>query len=328
VIEMGDPKFPRRLYKTPTHPWNAQRIQEEHQMVRKYGLKNKHELWRSKTMLSDLREQARKLQARLRTTDEQAVKEHDEMLGRLKGMGLLHGEATLNDVLVLDLEDLLSRRLQTQTYLKGLARTMRQARQFIVHGHIAISGRKVTIPGYIVPETETGAIGFYHSSDLGNDMHPERPSKDFTPQLVTVKEEMRAAADRERETKRARDDRVRAVARRLKPEGVETEDVDLATVAAGGEEPEGPMPEEEPEGEGDEGAPDAEKTDTAKATKPPEKADKAKAAKPPEKADKAKAARPSEKGAEGPSSPAGPAREGRPPREGKRPERKPKGGEQ
>lgn len=314
---MGDPKFPRRLYKTPTHPWNAQRIQEEHQMVRKYGLKNKHELWRFKTMLSDLREQARELQARLRTTDEQAVKEHDAMLARLKGMGLLHGEATLNDVLVLDLEDLLSRRLQTQTYLKGLARTMRQARQFITHGHIAINGRKVTIPGYLVPESETGAIGFYHSSGLGNDMHPERPSKDFTPQLVTVKEEMRAAADRERETKRAREgDRVRAVKRRLKPEGVETDDVDMETVAAGGEQPEGPMPEDESEGEDSEGEGEAPKTDKAKDTKP------------------------SEKRAEGPRPPAGPAREGRPPREGRgpregrepregrKPERKPKGGEQ
>jgi small subunit ribosomal protein S4 len=233
---MGDPKFPRRLYKTPTHPWNGPRILEEHQMVSKYGLKNKHELWRSKTMLSDLRAQARELQARLRSEDEQARKENDAMIERLKRMGLLHGTPTLNDVLILDLEDILARRLQTQIYLKGLARTMKQARQFIVHGHIAINGRKITVPGYLVPDSEMANIAYFPGSGIANELHPERPAKDFVPQLTTVKDEMAAAAVRERETKRMRDgDRVRAVARKLAPEGVSKADVDLVTVAAAGE---------------------------------------------------------------------------------------------
>ena len=256
---MGDPKFPRQRYSTPSHPWDGPRILEEHQMLRKYGLKNKRELWKSETMLSDLRGQARVLQARLRSEDEQAVIERDALLGRLKRLGLLHGDATLNDVLILDLEAVLARRLQTLIYLKGLARTMKQARQFITHGHVAINGRKVNVPGYLVPESEVGAIAYYAGSVVNNELHPERPTKDFVPTLVSVKEEMKAAASRERETKRMREDRGRFVTKKLVPVGV-SEDIDVAAVAVAGEEVAAePLPEE-PAGEGEEpekGAPPA-----------------------------------------------------------------------
>jgi len=257
---MGDPKFPRRNYSTPFHPWDGPRILEEHQMLRKYGLKNKRELWRSQTMLSDLRGQARELQARLRSEDEQAIKERDALLGRLERLGLLHGDTTLNDVLILDLEAVLARRLQTLIYLKGLARTMKQARQFITHGHIAINGRKVNVPGYLVPESEVGAIAYYGGSVVNNDLHPERPAKDFVPSLVTVRAEMKATASRERETKRMREgDRVRLVTKKLVPVGV-SEDIDVAAVAVAGEEVAAePLPEE-PAEEGEEpekGAPPA-----------------------------------------------------------------------
>jgi len=258
---MGDPKFPRQRYSTPSHPWDGPRILEEHQMLRKYGLKNKRELWKSETMLSDLRGQARELQARLRSEDEQAVIERDALLGRLKRLGLLHGDATLNDVLILDLEAVLARRLQTLIYLKGLARTMKQARQFITHGHIAINGRKVNVPGYLVPESEVGAIAYYAGSVVNNELHPERPAKDFSPTLISVREEMKAAASRERETKRMREgDRVRLVTKKLVPAGV-SEDVDEAAVAAIASadavaEPLPELPAEEGE-EPDKGAPTA-----------------------------------------------------------------------
>lgn len=256
---MGDPKFPRQRYSTPSHPWDGPRILEEHQMLKKYGLKNKRELWKSETMLSDLRGQARELQARLRSEDEQAVIERDALLGRLKRLGLLHGDATLNDVLILDLESVLARRLQTLIYLKGLARTMKQARQFITHGHIAINGRKVNVPGYLVPESEVGAIAYYGGSVVNNELHPERPAKDFVPTLVSVREEMKAAASRERETKRMREDRGRIVTKKLVPVDV-IEDVDVAAVAVAGEEvaaePLPELPAEEGE-EPEKGAPPA-----------------------------------------------------------------------
>ena len=49
---------------------------------------------------------------------------------------------------------LLERRLDNTIYRAGFARTRAQARQFIVHGHIAIGGRKVNIPSYQIREGE------------------------------------------------------------------------------------------------------------------------------------------------------------------------------
>ncbi|MCJ2531537.1 MAG: 30S ribosomal protein S4, partial [Candidatus Thermoplasmatota archaeon] len=72
--------------------------------------------------------------------------------------------------------NILERRLQTVAYLKGLAHTARQARQFIVHGHISVSDRKVTIPGYLVPRNEEDSVRYHPYSDLANEAHPARPS--------------------------------------------------------------------------------------------------------------------------------------------------------
>ncbi|HSV41896.1 MAG TPA: 30S ribosomal protein S4, partial [Methanomassiliicoccales archaeon] len=148
---MGDPKFPRRSFDTPSHPWQGERIKEEAEIVKMYGLKNKHELWKAKTVVRNLRKQSRDLQARLRTGEGQAKIETENLLKSCARMGLLPMEgATLDDVLGLGANAMLDRRLQTIVYRKGLASSVGQARQFIVHGHISINGRKTTIPGYTV----------------------------------------------------------------------------------------------------------------------------------------------------------------------------------
>jgi small subunit ribosomal protein S4 len=209
---MGDPKFARKHYTTPSHPWDGTRISEENQIIHKYGLKNKRELWKIQTLLRNLRRQARELQARLRTNDPQAIVERDALLARLSRQGLLGGEAELNDVLSLEVEALLARRLQTQIYLKGLARSVKQARQLIVHGHIAIDGRNVTVPSYIVPDAESALIDYYFSSPMVSDLHPERPAADFKPDMTTVKEERRLSDERERDMRRQRElDRIAAM---------------------------------------------------------------------------------------------------------------------
>jgi small subunit ribosomal protein S4 len=58
----------------------------------------------------------------------------------------------------------LERRLQTLVYRLGLAKTIKQARQLITHGHIAIDGRRVTAPSYIVEKEEESKIGYYPNS--------------------------------------------------------------------------------------------------------------------------------------------------------------------
>ncbi len=73
---------------------------------------------------------------------------------------------SLDDVLALDVEAILSRRLQTMTFLKGLAFTPRQARQFIVHGHVSVGGRRVTIPGVLVSRTDENVITYDERSAI------------------------------------------------------------------------------------------------------------------------------------------------------------------
>jgi small subunit ribosomal protein S4 len=173
---MGDPKFSRRKYDTPAHPWEGDRIKEENELLMKYGLKNKRELWRAKSYVRALRAQSRDLQARIRTGDPQAKIETDQLLARCAKLSLLPQDgATLNDVLVLSTEAILARRLQTIVYRKGLAYTPKQARQLIVHGHAAVGTRKVTIPGYIVKRGEEEQIQYHTSSPIANELHPMRP---------------------------------------------------------------------------------------------------------------------------------------------------------
>jgi small subunit ribosomal protein S4 len=252
---MGDPKFARKHYTTPPHPWDGTRISEENQIIHKYGLKNKRELWKTETMLREIRQQARELQARQRSDDEQAMKEVEQLMDRLKRLGLLHGKADLNDVLGLEIEAVLSRRLQTQTYMKGLARTVKQARQLIVHGHITVDGRKVTVPSYLVKDTEAGLIEYHTGSPFVSDMHPERPAADFHPEMTTVKEERRVAAEKERDMRRSRElERIERMRRQIRgaededEEGDEDEEADIEKVVANGEEDD----EEAPEEKGDE----------------------------------------------------------------------------
>ena len=172
---MGDPKFSRKKYVRPSSPWEAERIKVENELLKKYGLKNKKELWRTQSVLRRFRQRARILQALIRAGDKQAVKEKDELISRLGKMGLLPLEgATLDDVLSLDVEAVLSRRLQTLAFVKGLSFTPRQARQFIIHGHVSVSGRTVKVPGYIVNRDEEPTVGYDTRSPISSDLHPVR----------------------------------------------------------------------------------------------------------------------------------------------------------
>lgn len=176
---MGKPKFSRKKYETPSHPWQEDRIKVENELIRKYGLKNKREVWKTETRLRKYRTQARELLAKVDTGDAQSKKESDQLLMHLFRLNVLPQNSTLDDVLALENESILSRRLQSLTYLKGLANTPDQARQLISHGHIAIGERRVTVPGYIVTKDEEGEIGYTNDSPLNDVMHPARPRADF-----------------------------------------------------------------------------------------------------------------------------------------------------
>jgi small subunit ribosomal protein S4 len=154
---MGTPRRFRKKYETPKKLWVTQRIKEEKTLREQYGLKNAKELWRAATIIKKARRNARKLLASF----EEKSKKAEDLLNKLKRYGLLPKIATLSDVLNLTTKDLLERRLQTIVYKKGLANSIKQARQLIVHGFIAIDGRKKTAPGYLVKLEEEDKISYY-----------------------------------------------------------------------------------------------------------------------------------------------------------------------
>jgi len=143
----------KRKYETPKRPWDKERIEEEKKLMEKYGLRRKREIWRAEAILRKYRRMARDLNAK---KDEEKAKQLVEKLYR---MGILKSkDSTLDDVLSLTVEDILERRLQTIVYRKGFANTPKQARQFIVHGHVFINGRRVPFPSYLVPINEEDKI--------------------------------------------------------------------------------------------------------------------------------------------------------------------------
>jgi small subunit ribosomal protein S4 len=168
---MGDPKKQRKKFDTPRFRWRKDILQEELKLLGQYGLRNKHELWRHKTLLSKTRGIARSLIGK--APDERGRME-TELLARLKKLGILQETAVLDNVLDLSIEDILERRLQTIVFRKGLTRTIYQSRQLITHGHITINNRRVTIPGYIVQKTEDAQIIYSPESAIADQAHALR----------------------------------------------------------------------------------------------------------------------------------------------------------
>ena len=168
---MGDPKKPRKKWESPKHPWIKERLQREIELVGKYGLKNKREVWRAETLARKLRHQARAL---LALPEDERAKAGRALLDRLYKMGLVEKNATVDDILGLTASHILERRLQTIVYKKGLAKTIYQARQMIVHGHIAIAGRRVTSPGYLVSREEEKLVDYAPGSPFKEKMQQEQ----------------------------------------------------------------------------------------------------------------------------------------------------------
>ncbi len=170
---MGDPKKQRKKYETPRFPWRTDVLQVELKLLGQYGLRNKRELWRHRTMLSKFRGIARSL---LGMPAEQRKKLEMQLLNKLHRLGILPEKAALDDVLDLSIEDILERRFQTIVFQKGLTKSIHQARQLITHRHIMIGERKVSSPSYLVLRDEEPLIAYAATSPLSNSNHPLRAS--------------------------------------------------------------------------------------------------------------------------------------------------------
>ena len=174
---MGEPKFSRPRTQTPTHPWKQARIDEEHDLKERYGLKKvggMREIWREKSTLRRHRNQAMKLIGRVDSTEGHYAKEKEQLLNSLTKKGLLQTGADVGDVLEINVEHMLSRRLQSVVYYKGLAPSMRAARNLIVHGHICIGDQRMTVPGYHVLKEEEDSLQYSENSPFVDPEHPFR----------------------------------------------------------------------------------------------------------------------------------------------------------
>ncbi len=174
---MGQIKRIRKKYQTPSHPWQKDRILEEKELTREYGLKNKKEIWKYSAKLKSARNQVKKIIANTRL--EQSKKEKEQLINKLLKYDIISKNSDLDDILDLKVKDFLERRLQTIIFKKGLARSINQSRQFITHGHILIEGQKITSPSYMVSKNEEKKVEFIQTSALAKADHPERTIKEI-----------------------------------------------------------------------------------------------------------------------------------------------------
>jgi small subunit ribosomal protein S4 len=155
---MGDPRKLAKKYSVPRKRFDRTRIPEERDMLKNYGLASKKELWMFRTLLRQKRTSARDILALPVDKQEKNVL---ELVGSLKKYGLLREDANIDCVLSLKVEDLLERRLVMLVYRKGMANSLKQARQFIVHGHIEVNGHRVTAPNTLVTLEDEVKIRYY-----------------------------------------------------------------------------------------------------------------------------------------------------------------------
>ena len=232
---MGDPKRIRKKYKTPRQPFERHRIDDELQLIGKYGLRNMTDVWKINTMLANFRSNARNL---LSLEEEDRKVRETELLGRLNRLGLLSSKATLDDVLSMKIEDFLDRRLQTFVYKMGMATTPHHARQMIVHGHISVDNRITKSPSYLVQKIEEKTIEFSETSPYKKSSHKALPAnvyKDAKPA-----EEKRRPSRRDQKPK-AKKPIKEKVAKKTKDEE-EEEEVDVADIIGITSDPEEEIP--------------------------------------------------------------------------------------
>ncbi len=139
----------KKKYSRPQRPFDKARIDEENILREKYGLKNKKEIWKADASIGRIRNLAKQL---ITASEE----DKNAFIERMKARGF--EVKNIAEVLALDKEDWLKRRLQTILLIKGLTTTPKQARQLIAHKHVSIGNQIVNVPSYMVTLAEENLV--------------------------------------------------------------------------------------------------------------------------------------------------------------------------
>lgn len=153
-------RYSKKSYDKPLRPWDKNTIEHHKKIKKDFGLRRKKEILRAESILRNYRQLARDLAAKKDKNKEEIL------LTKIRKLGLVEENASLDDVLALTLNDILNRRLQSIIVRKGIAKTPLQARQFIVHGHIALDGKRTRWPSTLISVNDESKISFYHRSNV------------------------------------------------------------------------------------------------------------------------------------------------------------------
>jgi small subunit ribosomal protein S4 len=135
-------KRKHKRYSRPKRPFEKIRIEEEAEIRKEFGLKNKKEIWKAEAKVKSMREKAKKLISA-------KPEEQKALFNKLNKIGM--NVNSISAILSLNKGDYLKRRLQTVLVTKKLALSSKHARQLIVHKKVLVNNEVVNKPSYIVP---------------------------------------------------------------------------------------------------------------------------------------------------------------------------------
>ncbi|MAE13624.1 30S ribosomal protein S4 [Candidatus Woesearchaeota archaeon] len=227
---MGDPRKTRKKYETPKHPWNKARIDSEKALVKEYGFRRKKEIYKMGSLLKAYKDRAKDL---IPKQSVQADLLRNQLRSKLITLGLISEESQISEILGIEIEELMNRRLDSILVKKGLARSPLQARQFITHGHVLVSEKPITSPCYLVSTEQESQVIFRARSSLYSMDHPERMQPEEIAKRIEEKEnEEKQAASSEKDQKKSSYPKKRYQKKTTHPKKAETKEIKSKEVVA------------------------------------------------------------------------------------------------
>ncbi len=194
---MGAPRRNRTKFDKPKDIWNLQRINSDNALKNEYALKNMKELWKVQSNISRVRGNVRLL---LSGSAPNKAMESD-IIASLSKYGIVSNTAKLDDLLDLKVNSFLERRLQSIVFRKGMARSMRQARQLITHGFISVNGKKASRPGRMLTSEEEQHVSYYRQIDVNVNVKPAPAPKPAAQEVAEEAAQVHESSEQIEEAK-------------------------------------------------------------------------------------------------------------------------------